>query len=263
MARIAIVTGASSGVGREFVRQLDSGSWGALDEIWLVARRREALENVASGLRAHGRVVPLDLTSQAAYERLAELLDEEDPDVRWLVNSAGFGKLGAFHDIGEKPNADMVRLNCLGVVEACYHVLPHMGAGSRIVNLASIAGVIPQPYLSVYSATKSFVLDFSRTLDHELAPSDIRVTALCPKWMRTGFLDDPGDEESVRRLTTVGFESVEHAVRCGLRYARRGRSLCIPSWDMKAAHVICQILPASWVMYAEDFFENMATARLV
>lgn len=263
MARIAIVTGASSGVGREFSRQLDSGRWGKLDQIWLVARRRDALEQVAKDLATPARVVALDLSTQQAYEHLAGLLDEEDPDVRWLVNSAGFGKLGGFHDIGEKPNADMVRLNCLGVVETCYHVLPHMTAGSRIVNLASIAGVIPQPYLSVYSATKSFVLEFSRTLDHEIASSDIRVTALCPKWMRTGFLDNPGDEEQVRRLTTVGFESVEHAVRCGLRAAQRGHSLCIPSWDMKAAHVICRILPASWVMYAEDFFMNMATAKLV
>lgn len=263
MARVAIVTGASSGVGREFARQLDGGDWGELDEIWLVARRREVLEEVASGLSTPARVVPLDLTRDEAYERLGELLDEERPDVRWLVNSAGFGKLGSFCEIGERPNADMVRLNCLGVVETCYRVLPHMGDDARIVNLASIAGVIPQPRLSVYSATKSFVLEFSRTLDHELAPAGIRVTALCPKWMRTGFLDDPGDEDAVRRLTIVGFEPVERAVRLGLAYARRGRSLCIPSWDMKAAHAICSVLPSSWVMYAEDFFENMATAKLV
>lgn len=263
MARIAIVTGASSGVGREFARQLDGGTWGELDEIWLIARRREALEEVAASLATPARVVPLDLTQNEAYERFGELLDEEDPDVRWLINSAGFGKLGGFRDIGEGPNADMVRLNCLGVVETCYRTLPHMREGARLVNLASIAGVIPQPRLSVYSATKSFVLDFSRTLDHELAPTGIRVTALCPKWMRTGFLDNPGDEDDVRRLTIVGFEPVEHAVRMGLSYARRGRSLCIPSWDMKAAHVLCRILPASWVMYAEDFFEDMATARLV
>lgn len=263
MERVAIVTGASSGVGREFARQLDKGAGGPLDEMWLVARRKEVLEEVASGLKTAARVIPLDLTDRDAYDTLASLLEERNPDVRWLVNSAGFGKLGSFQAIGEKPNADMVRLNCLGVVETCYLALPYMRAGARIVNLASIAGVIPQPYLSVYSATKGFVLDFSRTIDHELAPQDIRVTALCPKWMRTGFLDRQEDKVAERRLTIVGFEPVERAVRLGLRYARAGRPLCIPSWDMKAAHVICKILPTTWVMYAEDFFENMATARLV
>lgn len=261
MKSIAIVTGASSGVGREFARQLAAEK--GLDEIWLVARRREVLREVADGLPIEARVIPLDLTKEASYEELARLLDEGDVDVRWLVNSAGFGKFGTFPDIDEGATADMVRLNCLALVEASYHVLPHMSAGGRIINLASIAGVIPQPRLSVYSATKGFVLDLSRTIDHELAPAGIHVTALCPKFMRTGFLDAPGDEEAARAMTMIGFEPVERVVRVALRYARHGRSLCIPSWDMKAAHVICKVLPTTWVMYIEDFFENMATAKLV
>lgn len=261
MKSIAIITGASSGVGREFARQLDATE--GLDEIWLVARRREVLEEVAASLATTARVLPLDLTKMASFSQLSALLQEEGPDVRWLVNSAGFGKFGAFQDIDEKATADMVRLNCLGVVEACYQVLPHMSAGSRIINLASIAGVVPQPRLTVYSATKGFVLDFSRTLDHELTPAGIHVTALCPKFMHTGFLDDPGDEEAARAMTMIGFEPVKHVVRSALRYARRGWPLCIPAWDLKAAHVITKILPTTWVMYIEDFFENMATAKLV
>lgn len=261
MKSIAIITGASSGVGREFARQLDAE--GGLDEIWLVARREAVLREVAAGLATPSRVLALDLTEESSFETIANLLDEGDVDVRWLVNSAGFGKFGDFVTIDERATMDMVRLNCLGVVEACYHVLPHMTAGGRIVNLASIAGVVPQPRLSVYSATKGFVLDFSRTLDHELASTGIHVTALCPKFMRTGFLDAPGDEEAARAMTMIGFEPVEHVVRTALRYARRGWPLCIPAWDMKAAHVITKILPTTWVMYIEDFFENMATAKLV
>lgn len=263
MRRVAIITGASSGVGREFARQLDQGAGGELDELWLVARRREVLEEMGKSLSTPVRVIPLDLTRQSSYEALSAELGREDTDVRWLVNSAGFGKFGDFREIGEEETADMVRLNCLAVVECCYRVLPHMSRGSRVINLASIAGVVPQPGLSVYSATKGFVLDLSRTLDHELRGTGIHVTALCPKFMHTGFLDKPGNADVARGMTMIGFEPVERVVRVALRYAKAGRSLCIPAWDMKAVHVICKILPTTWVMYAEDFFEGTATARLV
>lgn len=252
MKSIAIVTGASSGVGREFVRQLDAGAGGPLDELWLIARRKAVLDEIASACRTPTRVLALDLTDSAAFEEVSRELSREEPRVQWLVNSAGFGKFGDFHAVSEKDTADMVRLNCLAVVEMCYLALPHMAAGSRIVNLASIAGVIPQPRLSVYSATKSFVLDFSRTVDHELSGSGIHITALCPKFMRTGFLDKPNDNEVAHKMCRIGFSPVDKVVRRALRAAVLGRALCIPSLDMKAAHVITKILPTSVTMELEE-----------
>ena len=243
MKGIAIVTGASSGVGREFVRQLDAGAGGPLDELWLIARRKAVLDEIASACRTPTRVLALDLTDATAFEVLSRELSREEPR---------FGKFGGFSAISEKDTADMVRLNCLAVVEMCYLALPHMAAGSRIINLASIAGVIPQPRLSVYSATKSFVLEFSRTVDHELSGSGIHITALCPKFMRTGFLDKPNDGEVARKMCRIGFSPVDKVVRRALRAAVLGRALCIPSLDMKAAHVITKILPASVTMELEE-----------
>ena len=262
MQSIAIVTGATSGVGREFVRQLDQGHGGPLNQIWLVARDATALAQVAAETATPTRVLALDLTLDSSYESLRDELDrEEGLVVQWLVNCAGFGRFGGLGEIGEKANANMVRLNCLAVVECCYHALPHMVAGSRIINLSSVAALAPQPYLSVYSATKRFVLDFSRTLDHELGGSGIHVTAVCPKFMRTGFLDDPGNAEQVRRMTTIGFEPVDAVVAKALAAAIRGRATCVPSWDVKAIHVATKLLPSAWVMAGEDLLLGPASRR--
>ena len=206
MNNIAVVTGASSGVGREFVRQLDRGAGGPLDQIWIVARNADALAVIAEQTATPVRAFALDLTEQSSYECLRDALEDEAPTVQWLVNSAGFGKFGDFGQIAERDEGNMVRLNCLAVVETTYHCLPHMVAGSRVVNMASIAGLIPQPGLSTYSATKRFVVDLSRTLDYELGPVGIHVTAVCPKFMDTGFLANPGDAHEVRRMTTIGYE---------------------------------------------------------
>ncbi len=254
MNDVAVVTGASSGVGREFVRQLDAGAGGPLDQIWLVARRRDVLDEVAAGCSTPTRVLVLDLTRREDLDELATALDgEEALRLQWLVNCAGFGKFGDFaaRPLGEA--RDMLLLNCLAPLECSYHALPHMVAGSRIVNLSSIAGVIPQPGLSVYSATKSFVLELSRTLDHELEGTGIHVTAVCPKFMRTGFLDEPGDAGVARGMTRIGFEDVDRVVRRAIAGAIAGRQVVIPSWDMRAAALTARLLPTRAVMRAEGW----------
>lgn len=264
MAGIALVTGASSGVGKEFVRQFDHGAGGPLDEIWLVARSADKLREISEGTKTPTRVFALDLTEASSYEAIRDALgelDEQKRPVQWLVNSAGFGKFGSFSKISEADNANMVRLNCLAVVEMSYHCLPHMVPGSRIVNMASIAGLIPQPGLSTYSATKRFVVDLSRTLDYELGPVGIHVTAVCPKFMDTGFLRNPGDQREVTRMTSIGFTSPELVVKRAIHAAVLGRSTCVPTADMAAAAVVAKILPASWVMRAQDALFTARTGK--
>ena len=114
---------------------------------------------------------------------------------------------------------------------------------SRIINIASVAAFIPQPRLAAYSAAKRFMLDISRSLDVELEGVDIHVTAVCPKFMKTEFLDAPGDARSARKMTKIGFERTEEVVRQALRAARAGRGLCIPSLDMKALYAASRVLP--------------------
>ena len=253
MKSIAIVTGASSGVGQAFVRQLDEGKGGPLNEIWAIARNTERLEYLADS--CHGvsiRPISLDLTTDNAFDELSSLLEAEDVTVQWLVNSAGYGKFGTFPEVGRTQNAGMVVLNCLGVVNTLSVALPRMVPGSCVVNLASIAGAVPQPELATYSATKAFVLELSRMLNHELAPCGIHVVAVCPKFMKTRFLDKPGNDTVSSRMTMIGYNDVDDVVRKAMRCAIRGKDVCVPSIDVHLAIAAAKILPRKVLFCIED-----------
>lgn len=253
MQRIAIVTGASSGVGAEFVRQFDAGKGGPLDAIWLVSRNKAILEEVAASCkRIHALPIPCDLTSPEAFSQLQQLFTTHDVVVEWLVNSAGFGKFGDYREVGISANTSMVQLNCLAVVQMTSIALEHMHKGSRIINLSSIAGAIPQSMLATYSATKAFVLELSQMLNHELGPSGIHVTAVCPKFMHTKFLDSPGSSTAAEGMCRIGFEEVESVVAKALRSSLTGRSLCVPSPDMKFARIVAHLIPRTLLFKVED-----------
>lgn len=253
MKSIAIVTGASSGVGQAFVRQLDEGKGGPLDEIWAVARNAKRLEDLASSCHnTKVRPISLDLTNNDAFDGLSSMLEEQDATVQWLINSAGYGKFGTFAEIGREQNAGMVMLNCLGIVNAISVALPHMVAGSCIINLSSIAGAIPQPELATYSATKAFVLELSRMLNHELASVGIHVVAVCPKFMKTRFLSEPGNDTVAGRMTMIGYNDVDDVVRKSLRCAIRGKDVCVPSIDVRLAIAAANILPRKVLFRIED-----------
>ncbi len=254
--RIAIITGATSGVGLEFTRQLDAGAGGSLDELWLIARSKNRLTQVAASCEHPTRVFSLDLSQASSVPVFEAVLNEaamqSKLQVTWLVNSAGYGRFGKVQDIGRQDNLGMIRLNCLALVDMCLAVLPHMDAGSHIVNLASVAGLMPQPELSVYCASKSFVFDFTRTLDYELRGTDVHATALCPKFMDTCFLDNAGEGQAVRRMTSIGFEDVERVVRQAIKTAIKGRAICITAPDMRAAYALTKLLPSAATLHLQD-----------
>lgn len=254
--RIAIVTGATSGVGREFVRQLDAGRGGTLDELWLVARSQERLAEVAASCSHAARVFPLDLVRDESVDvleaALAQAASMGDVQVMWLVNSAGFGRFGRVWQVGRTESADMVRLNCVALTQLCSVALGYMAGGSRIVNLASVAGIMVQPELAVYSATKSFVFELTRLLDYELRGTGIHATALCPKFMDTRFLDHAGEPQAVRRMTSIGFEDVRRVVSRGIAAALKGRAYCIPAADMRVCYRLTRLLPCGAVLRLQD-----------
>lgn len=245
MPTIAIVTGASSGLGAAFTHQLDRGAFGHLDEIWVIARHAEKLEALAQSLSTPVRSFALDLTHEGVCEQVATALAQEtNLTVALLINNAGFGSFGSFSSIPSEQNAAMVRLLALAPVELSYHVLPYMAPGSRILNVSSAAAFMPQPRLSVYSAAKRFILDFSRALDAELKSVGIHVTAVCPRFMHTAFLDHTHDSsEAMRMARLTGFEKPEVVAIKALRAARLGRALCIPSPYMRTLYAATKVLP--------------------
>lgn len=137
----------------------------------------------------------------------------------------------------------MAKLLMVAPVELIYRTLPYYRAGSRVINVASVAAFLPQPKLAVYSAAKRFILDLSRSLNAELGEADIHVTALCPKFMHTEFLDQPGDQAAANAMCAIGFERAEAVAKSALRASNRGKDLCIPSLDMKAYYAASRILP--------------------
>lgn len=184
---IAIVTGASSGMGREFVRQL--GGYVSVDEIWAVARRASALETLKAEASVPVRPIVLDLLEASSFTELEALLESEKPNVRLLVNAAGFGKFGAYQKVPAEDDCRMIDLNCKALLLMTRLCVPYMQPGSHILELDSLSAFQPVPYITTYAATKAFVLSYSRALNQELKSRGIRVMAVSPGWVKTEFFD--------------------------------------------------------------------------
>ena len=183
--KIAIVTGASSGMGREFVRQLSE--YVQVDEIWAVARRREALEALKAETTVPVRPVVLDLLEMESFDKIRAMLEETRPEIALLVNAAGFGKFGAYHKTSIEDDCRMIDLNCKALLVMTRLCIPYMKPGSHILELDSLSAFQPVPYITTYGATKAFVLSYSRAMNRELKGKGIRVMAMNPGWVKTEF----------------------------------------------------------------------------
>ena len=184
---IAIVTGASSGMGREFVLQLSQ--YVQVDEIWAIARRADALETLKTEVAVPVRPIALDLCDQSSFAALEALLTSEKPNIRLLVNAAGFGKFGSYHRIDVEDECRMIELNCTALVRMTRLALPYMAPGSHILQLDSLSAFQPVPYITTYGATKAFVLSYCRAMNRELRQSGIRMMAMNPFWVKTEFFN--------------------------------------------------------------------------
>ncbi len=180
--RMCIVTGASSGLGMEFAKRILAG--GEVDTVLAIARRRRRLDELSKLSGGRVTALPLDLTERESAEKLKKFLAENKPDVRFLVNAAGFGKTGRYDEILRQDTDGMIDLNCKALVDVTLTVLPYMHKGARIIEVSSVAAFQPLPSFNVYAASKAFVLSYSRSLRWELFGRGIHVTAVCPYWVR-------------------------------------------------------------------------------
>ena len=184
---IAIVTGASSGMGREFVLQLPG--YVNVDEIWVIARRADALEALKTEISTPVRPVVLDLCEAESFRTVESLLEAEKPNIKLLVNAAGFGKFGAYHKVSLQDESRMIDLNCKALVLMTRLCIPYMESGSHILQLDSLSAFQPVPYITTYGATKSFVLSYARAMNRELKQKGIRCMAMNPGWVKTEFFN--------------------------------------------------------------------------
>ena len=187
MKRIAVITGASSGMGKRFAETVDR--YGTFDEVWVIARHEAQLEALRATVPFPVRVLALDLTDRGSFDVYAAALAETPVEVGLLMNCSGYGKFSAVLDTPLAVNLNMTDLNCQAVVAMCQITAPYMPRGSQIINIASVAAFQPIPYIDIYGATKAFVLSFSRALNRELKSRGIGVMAVCPFWTKTAFFD--------------------------------------------------------------------------
>ena len=184
---IAIVTGASSGMGREFVLQL--GNYVSVDQIWVIARRAAALEQLSELVSVPVRPISLDLCEDSSFESYRKLLEAEKPNVKLLVNAAGCGNFGQWDTITAEDDCRMIDLNCKSLVMMTRLTLPYMEKGSHVLQLARLSSFQPVPYITTYGATKAFVLSYCRAMNRELKPRGIRMMSMNPGWVKTEFFN--------------------------------------------------------------------------
>ena len=243
---IAVITGASSGLGREFARLLVRES--GVEEIWAIARDLRKLDRLKAELGEKIATFSLDLSQPSEIRRFQDELERENPSIQWLINNAGFAKLCSWGDLTLEETFNMIDLNCGGIAGMALSCIPYMPRGSHMLNTASQAAFQPLPYQNLYSSTKAFVRNYSRALNVELVEKGIAVTAVCPGWMDTALFDRAriGAEKATQNF--VGMISPERVAIKALRDAKKGRDISVCSLYVKAAHVAAKLLPQRMMM---------------
>lgn len=247
--RLAILTGASAGLGRDYLKLLAADP--SLDRIWIIARREDRLQRLCEQYPDKD-IVPLalDLTDERSFALLRQKLEEEKPDLRLLINNAGCGTVGDFAEMDLSSQTRMVDLNVRGMTAVANLALPYMAEGAAMLNVCSIASFAPNTRMAVYCSTKAYVLQFSKTLKRELKGRGINVCAACPGPMNTEFFQAGGIigrshalEKGLPRCQP------DKVARGSLRAAKAGRGIYTPTLIYKVYRLLCKILPHGMVMY--------------
>lgn len=238
MPHVALITGASAGLGEEFARQLAAKG----QRLVLVARRKERLDELAAK-HGNARAVELDLSRPGAAGELMADIIRHGETVDLLINNAGFGLSGCFAELDAERQREMIDLNCGALMELAQAVLPAMIERKRggILNVASTAAFQPGPGMAVYFATKAFVLSFSEALHDEVKPHGVRVSCLCPGPTRTEFRSVSGFDPK-GRLGKISADA-ESVVRAGLKGLEHNRAVVVPGLSNKFISQVNRIVP--------------------
>lgn len=270
---IAIVTGASSGIGEAYVRELmrEGGVWSdiALDEIWVIARREDKLLKLREELGE--RIIPLviDLGDTESVNKLSAKLEVVKPHVELLINCAGMGKRGVVADKPVKDLTDTIDINCICLTKISRMCIPYLAKTStsatssgkwagRIINIASSAAFLPQPGFATYAASKSYVTNFSRALAYEVKQHGIAVTTVCPGPVKTEFLSKAtnGKESDFSGIRALCVADPYKLAVASLKASKRGRKMLVYGFMQKLLHVASKLVPTDWILGIEMLTMN-------
>ena len=242
--QIAVITGASSGMGRAFVRAIDAKY--TLDALWVIARRAERLEELKTECRTPVRVLSWDLSAPESLRAYRALLEAEKPQVRLLVNAAGYGLFGEAEALDVENQLGIVALNDTALSAMCLHTLPYMTRGDAIVNLGSNSSWQPVPYMTVYAASKAYVLSFSRALGRELKSRGVHVMCVCPGWIKTEFFDRAKHDDTIRYFDR--WYTAEQVAERAMKDLEKRKTVSILGLPVRMQVRLVKHLPVGMVM---------------
>ena len=243
---IAVITGASSGLGKEFVRILTDRP--ELDEIWAIARNEQKLQALVSEFGDKIKIFSKDLSDRKQIEAFADTLANADVSIQYLINNAGFAKFCSYDDLSIEESLNMINLNINGLVAMGLVCIPYMKKGSHLINIASQASFQPLPYQNIYSSTKAFVRNYTRALNIELRDRGIIATAVCPGWMKTDLIDNGliGADKATSRFCMMVTPDV--VAEKAILDADHNKDISVYSMYVKTAHVLAKLLPQRLMM---------------
>lgn len=244
--KITVVTGASSGIGKEFALQLDKE--GGFDEIWLIARGEEKLKETASLLKTASRVLPLDLTDPSSFNVYETELKNRDAEVAYLVNASGYGKLGDSCTDSLDSQLGMIDLNVTALVKMTYITVKYMKEGGRIIELGSESTYNPLQHFAVYAASKSFVKFYSRAIARELKSKGITVTCVCPGWVKTAFFDRADIDVKSKNTFAKPMVMPDKVVARAIKDVKRGKDVSMYGAYNRFHCFLSKLLPHSALM---------------
>jgi short-subunit dehydrogenase len=246
MNNIAIITGATGGFGREFIKLILQKE--NLDEIWAIARNNDKLLNLVNEFGDKIKIFSYDLSNLDCIKNFQTKLNSEIK-IKYLINNAGYAKFCSYEDLDINDSLNMINLNISSVVAMGLACIPYMDKDSRIINISSQSSFLPLPYLNIYSATKVFVRHYSRALNVELKDKKITVTTVCPGWMKTNLYDAAKVDNAKKVVNSFdGITTPDKVAKKALEDADKGKALSIYGFFSNATHIAGKILPQSLLM---------------
>jgi short-subunit dehydrogenase len=246
MKTIAIVTGASSGIGKAFFLSLLDKN---LDEIWVIARREDALKSLQETTEIPLRVFALDLSKDGAIEPVKNALNEGEYAVKYLICASGFGRFSATADDESAVIENMVDLNCRAIVSTTHAVLPYLTKESLVMLIASVAAFQPIPYVATYGASKAFVLSYGRALNVELRKSKgAKVLCVCPFWTKTAFFDRAESGEKIVKKYVAMYTPEQIVKRAWKDAKKKRKDVSVYGFKAKFQAFLVKVLPHRLVM---------------
>lgn len=240
--RIAVITGASGGIGTEFTKLLAKED---IDEIWAIARNSQKLDILKDTFGDKIITIAKDLTKLPELNEIGKMLENEKPVIKYLINNAGMAKMGLYDDFTAEEIDNTVNINCKAPVILSTLCIPYMVKGSRILNICSASAFQPLPFLNLYSASKAFVRNYSRALNCELKGTGITSTAVCPSWVDTELLTK---EINGIKVEFTGIVTPEMVAVKAMKDAGRRKDMSVCTVYVKAEHLLAKIFPQKMAM---------------